>query len=656
MKNTVLLIIGLFVFSLAANSQIVLKAPLSERQTYYSIDARLDTAVKIINCRMDTYWVNKSGDKVPEVRMHLYLNAFRSNKTTFNSEEGGASSRKRSDYGWINLASISDRSGNDLLSGTHYISPDDGNPFDSTVISIPISGSVNPGDTVFLHIDFASRLPGEIVRTGFSDDFYFAGQWFPKFGVYETAGMRYSSKGGWNCHQFHKHSEFFSNHSVYDVKITVPKRYVVGTGGLLIKETTGGNGEKTLRYRAEDLVDFAWTAWPGYIVSNDQWKNVKITLLLPPERKDQITRQMTAVKNALEYFDKNAGPYPWPHLTFVDPPVKGQGASGMEYTTLFTSMSVTDLPSFIHLPEMVTVHEFGHAYFMGMLASNEAEEPWLDEGINQFWETRIMDKYYGSGCSLIDHPLFSMSDRSLARSSYVYSESRQVVTNKEYSWAYPHGTYSMMSYNKTATCLWTLMGIIGEETTNDIFREYYRKWAFRHPCGKDFINVVNDVVKKTYGDKFGPDMNWFFDQTLYGTGICDYKVTRLANTKMPQDKYRQDTITGTDQTLIKNDSLYTAVVEIERAGDVTLPVDVLIHFGNGSEVKETWDGRSRFRDFIYKGRGKVLWAKIDPDYRIAMDVNIINNSMTLTPDRIPVKRISSKLTTLLQLFINLISL
>ena len=76
------------------------------------------------------------------------------------------------------------------------------------------------------------------------------------------------------------------------------------------------------------------------------------------------------------------------------------------------------------------------------------------------------------------------------------------------------------------------MGIIGEETTNEIFREYYRKWAFRHPSGKDFINVVNEVVRKKYGDKFGPDMNWFFDQTLYGTGICDYKVSEISNKKI----------------------------------------------------------------------------------------------------------------------------
>ncbi len=107
-----------------------------------------------------------------------------------------------------------------------------------------------------------------------------------------------------------------------------------------------------------------------------------------------------------------------------------------------------------------------------------------------------------------------------------------MVTNNEYSWNYPHGTYGMMSYNKTAVVLRTLMGIIGEETTNEIFREYYKRWAFRHPSGRDFINVVNDVVRKDHGDRFGPDMNWFFDQTIYGTGICDYKVSDISNQRI----------------------------------------------------------------------------------------------------------------------------
>ena len=72
------------------NSQIVLKEPLSTRQTYYKIDANLDTAGKMVEGKMETFWVNKSPDTVPVVQMHLYMNAFRSKKSTFNKESGAS--------------------------------------------------------------------------------------------------------------------------------------------------------------------------------------------------------------------------------------------------------------------------------------------------------------------------------------------------------------------------------------------------------------------------------------------------------------------------------------------------------------------------------------------------------------------------------------
>jgi hypothetical protein len=87
-----------------------------------------------------------------------------------------------------------------------------------------------------------------------------------------------------------------------------------------------------------------------------------------------------------------------------------------------------------------------------------------------------------------------------------------------------------------------------------------------------------------------------------------------------------------------------------------LPVDVLIHFTNGDQVTETWDGKSRYKDFKYTGPRKVDWVKIDPEYKIKMDVNYINNSWTAEPDRKPVRRYANKLISLMQFFINIISL
>jgi hypothetical protein len=659
MKKVLLLTLGFCLGISQLQSQIVNPKPLSQRLTGYKLDATLDPIAKTVTGMMEAFWVNPSTDNVPDIQLHMYLNAFRSNKTTFYMESGGESpGTKEIDFGWISIESMTDRRGNDLRASMKFISPDDNNSDDMTVLDVRLPEAAKPGDTVFIKVKFVSKLPSKIIRTGFNKDFFFVGQWFPKFGVYEPVNMRFALKGGWNCHQFHANSEFYSNHSVYDVKITVPKEYVVGTGGMTLDEKEIEGGRKVIITRAEDIVDFAWTAWPGYLVYKDKWEHVDITLLIPKGREDQVGRQLSSVKNALEYLTKNVGPYPWPHLTFVDPPAIGYNSGGMEYTTIFTSESAFGIPEFIHLPEMVTIHEFGHAYFMGILASNEFEEPWLDEGVNSFWEQRIMDHYYGPDAGMFDHPNFRVADQSFGRLGYVLSRNRQAVSNAEVSWNYPHGTYGMMSYQKTAIWLYTLMGIVGEETMDEIFREYYREWAFKHPSGKDFVNVVNQVVTRIHGTKFGPDMNWFFDQTLYGTGICDYKVDDFHNSRLTDFN---GMISEGDSVLLKkskskNDSVYIARVELERIGEVMLPVDVLVHFDNGDKVLETWDGKGRYKDFSYTGKRKVDWVKIDPDYKIKMDVNYINNSLTLNPDLKPVRRYTNKFISLMQFFINIISL
>lgn len=634
MKRTLILIICIGI-QFPSLSQVVLKEPLSSRQTGYNIDARLDAGTKIVHGAMKAFWVNMSRDRVPDVQMHLYLNAFRNKRSTFMKGRDNMFAGNSRDSGYIEIESITDDTGRDLSAYIRYISPDDGNPHDKSVIAINLPAPCNPGDTVWLNINFRSKLPGRIIRTGYAGNYFFVAQWFPKFGVYETPGMRYATKGGWNCHQFHSHSEFYSNHSVYDVKITVPVNYIVGSGGMLLDESVNPDSTRTLTFRAEDIVDFAWTAWPGFSVFNDEWEHVSITFLVPPERRDQVQRQLAAVKYALGYLRDRVGQYPWPHLTFVDPPVMGAGSGGMEYTTLFTTVSSYGIPEYIRLPQMVTIHEFGHAYFMGILASNESEEPWLDEGVNTYWESRIVDEAYGINSGLIDHPLLKLSDISYIRMNYVTSGSRQATSNAEYSWNYPHGTYSMMSYHKAALILSTLEGLIGEKMIDDIFRAYYDRWAFRHPSGKDFIDVANDIFKQDAGSD--TSLNWFFDQTLYGTEICDYKVSDL--------RYVE-----TENT----DSLFMSVVELERVGGLTFPVDVVVHFENGDEITEKWDGLNRTKDYSYSGKHKIEWVRIDPEFKIRMDVDYINNSFTLKANSIPLKRIHLKLMSFIQFFISLI--
>jgi len=640
--------------SISTYGQIVVKTPLSDRVTGYTFDVELDPEAKTVSGIMNAYWVNISENIVPDIRLHMYPNAFRSNKSTSSTESGRSLRGSHEiDFGWVDILSIHDGKGADLFDSMKYIQPDDQNSNDMTVLQVILNEAAMPGDTVKLNIEFISKLPSKIRRTGFADDFFFVAQWFPKIGVYEPAGMRFATEGGWNCHQFHSSSEFYANHSVYDVSIIVPVEYVTGSGGMLISEDEIDDGKKRVVYRAEDIVDFAWTAWPDYLVAEDEWEHVKIKFLYPPGREDQVGRQLAAVKNALEYLGERVGPYPWPHLTFVDPPKKGAGAGGMEYTTIFTSGSVDKIPEFVLMPEMTTVHEFIHAYFMGIIANNESEEPWLDEGMTSYWEVRIMDHYYGPGKGIINHKNFGISDWSISRMVYVMSGDKKVVDNTPYSWDYPHWTYGMMSYKKAATWLRTLQGIIGEETIDKVFRRYYDEWGFDHPTRSDFVDITNEVVTEIYGDRFGEDMNWFFNQTLYGTGICDYKVDGISNSKIRSFKgiIKSDTGMVLQADLTDGDTIFHSVVRLQRLGEIMLPVELLVHFESGDEISEQWDGKATYKDFEYWGSDEILWATIDPDFKIAMDVNLINNSYTREPDNVPVKRFMRKFVTIMQFLI-----
>jgi aminopeptidase N len=168
---------------------------------------------------------------------------------------------------------------------------------------------------------------------------------------------------------------------VYDVQITLPGEFVVGATGIEIDVADNGDGTKTHRYRAEDVHDFAWTASPEFLVFTDRVQDVEIRALVQPDHAEQGQRHLEAAKVAVAYFQDHYGDYPYPNLTVVDPRRGARGSGGMEYPTLITAGTYYRLPTGVRALEGVIVHEFAHNFWYHLLASNEFEEPWLDEGI-----------------------------------------------------------------------------------------------------------------------------------------------------------------------------------------------------------------------------------------------------------------------------------
>jgi hypothetical protein len=171
--------------------------------------------------------------------------------------------------------------------------------------------------------------------------------------------------------------------------------------------------------------------------------------------------------------------------------------------------------------------------------------------------------------------------------------------------------------------------------------------------------VVNDVVPLYHGDKFGDDMNWFFDQTLFSSGLCDYKVHQFYQTRV----YSYTGIERENDStfVVKSDTLrevmtYRSVVNLQRTGEVIMPVEVRVGLSNGEEITMMWDGRDRYKDLIfeYEEDIKVQWVRLDPDFKNPLDVNVRNNSLTTTPDNKPLIRFARKMTFLIQMIFNFI--
>jgi len=622
-----------FLAATRAPAQVIFPQPLSPRIANYKITCRLDPKEKTVTGKEVLTWRNDSSDSIRELRFHLYMNAFKNTESTFMKESGGVSRGQRmkpGEWGYINVTSMTTADGVDLLPTLEYIAPDDGNEFDQTVARVTLPKPLPPGRTIELQIDFLTKLPKVFARTGYSDNFFLVGQWFPKIAVYQEGR-------GWNAHQFHATSEFFADFGVYDVSITVPKEYVVGATGLL-QSTTETDTSKTLVFRAEDVHDFAWTADPRFGVAQDQYKQVKITFLYQPDHKGQAQRFLTAAKNGLEYFDKWFGKYPYPNLTVVDPPMRGQGAGGMEYPTFITAgATFYGLPNGLRAPELVTIHEFGHQYWYGLLASNEFEEPWLDEGINTYTEMRIIDALYGEDRSLLDLFGIRMGDSDQQRAGYIDNAGKDRIY--AFAWQHYPGTYGTMAYAKPGLMLRTLEGYLGSERMLKVMRTYVERWRFKHPTSKDFIAVANDVS--------GEDLSWFFDQALYGSQVLDYGIGTIRSVEVKTPKgvgfeekkeAETDTASATPDTAAADTGKkeaeekpkeYHSTVWVRRFGDFVFPVDVLIRFEDGEEVREHWDGKDRWIKYEYRRPARLQSAEVDPEHKIALDVNLLNNSRTL---------------------------
>ncbi len=628
----------------------------SEHIANYRIDVRLLTEEKELVGTQTMSWTNTSSDQIEELWFHLYWNAAKNDQSTFMKEMTGSGGGGRGagieEWGWIDVERIELADGTDLMPTFEYMQPDDDNADDQTVFRVRLPEPLGPGEQAVLEMDWTSRIPKGFARTGYYNDFFFIVQWFPKIGVYEN--------GAWNCHQYHAPTEYYADFGVYEVTITAPQEYQIGATGKRMSERDNGDGTFTVTHYQEDVHDFAWLADRDVIVVEDRFEEpglhpVDIKLFLQPEHAHYGDRYLTATRHALHYFGTWYGSYPYDVLTVVDPQ-PGSTAGGMEYPTLFTGGAAYWNPEWVLSPEGVTIHEFGHQFWYGLVANNEFEHAWLDEGFNSYSETKIGEIAYGPALpayqvaglnfqrfvpvNLSAIPVIPLPPwrgrgtdavaffRDLALITFPggvgqgaadqhrrgYLEGPTADQMERDGWDFfTRSSYGLNSYPRPAAFLEMLESYFGEELWGRVMRTYHERWRFRHPTGRDFLAVVNEVT--------GEDMTELFEQVVWGSGLFDYGVDYLITDTTPEE-------------------VYVSQVAVRRYGDVVFPVELLVTFEDGSTQTEQWDGKYRWKKFQYERPVPVSRAEIYPGRPLWLDANLTNDGAIAEPTDVAAKRLT----------------
>ncbi|MEO8189504.1 MAG: M1 family metallopeptidase [Acidobacteriota bacterium] len=662
---------GVLAASLAAPATALAAPPVRPPVVEYRIAATLDPKTHVVTGRERVLWRNPSADAVSELRFHLYLNAFKNNRSTFMRESGGQlrgdrAGEKAEDWGAIDLTSMKIEGGAELLAVSRKIHPDGNDEADETVLSVPLPSPVPAHGEIALDIEFKSKLPRTFARTGFVRDYHLVGQWFPKLGVYEPSGMRQRAAGGWNCHAFHAFSEFYADFGDYDVTLDVPASYVVGATGRRVSETRAG-GRASYRYVQENVHDFAWTADPRFVVheyrfdpSRDvpaQWiaraaaelgrspaelalKPVSVRLLLQPDHRASQDAYVDGLRVALSFYGLWFGAYPYETLTLVDPPEDGMGSAGMEYPTFITGGTSPVLSRWplekARLTQNVALHEFGHQYFYGMVGSNEFEEPWLDEGLNTDAEYRAMALAYGPR-DFVELP-GGIGLGSLAYAHGVTSAEKNLDPILRNAWGYASiRSYGVNSYMKVGLFMAQLRNDLGPEVLARAERAFFEQWSFRHPSTGDFFDAFERAS--------GRDLALYRSAIVLGTARLDWEVVRAstevaagdsglfdrggARVELEKGRPRgaKDTVGG-ERPARRFDS----IVVFGNTGDWPHGAAARLAFEDGRVLDRVLPA-ARWVRLRISSNSRLAWASIDPDRRNAWEVNRLNDSKVLNVGR-----------------------
>jgi hypothetical protein len=633
-------------------------AARSQHIASYTIEARLDATRHQITATEKLIWTNAGQSAVDTLPFHLYLNAFKNEQSILMRSSNGemrTAHASETGWGWIQVDSLM-IGGVERLSMLRYPSlPDE------TVAELPLAEPIQPGSTVEIAFKFTAQLPEVFARTGYKNDFNLVAQWFPKIGV------RVGPPGAerWECQPLHLNTEFFADFGRYDVTLTVPTTHVVAATGVLVNAVEAGGQTRTYTYHAEDVHDFVWMADPYMLVDKATGRTpfigqakvedgtVEVRVYARPEQAAFARRHLQAAIGSIERFSHYFVPYPWPIMTIIDPPVDAAvGAGGMEYQTVVTTSgdSVFFRPG-IRVPELTTVHEIGHNWFQGILASNEPVEAWLDEGVNEWADAHVMQDLYGPRGNYVDWAGWQ-ADTAWLRSavgSDQFGKLPSPIASAAYAFV-DNKAYAISSYLKTLSVLTTLEKQVGSAKFLAAMKVYAKEFAFKHPTGRDLFAVLERELAM--------DLGWYIGPAFQQVGGHELSV-RTAECS-PRHEPRGVFGDGParkikTETEAPNTGTYVCEVVVQNPGVIHVPVDIELKFADGSTKREQWDdrGNGNWKRWIIERSSPLVEVRLDPDRKLML-APPVEYQTRINPNRAASLRAAARIASWTQMLMQLV--
>lgn len=493
------IILFLYIFSLFVS--LSAQNNYWQQQVNFNITVSLNDKDHTLTAFETVEYINQSPDTLHYIWFHIWPNAYKNDRTAFSEQrlrEGITDFYFSKPYykGYINQL---DFKADGITAATEN---DSGN---IDVVKVLLPKPLPPRSKTIISTPFKVKLPYNFSRGGHVGNDYQVSQWFPKPAVYD--------RKGWHPMPYLDQGEFYSEFGSFDVEITTPSAYVVGAAGILQDGETlqqlKDNGKhtiegstKTWHYKQDNIHDFAWFASKSFIVKYD-------TVILPSKKIIDVfsyykpkakgwSKSIEYAKQGLKKYSNWIGDYPYTVVSMVQGS-DNDNSGGMEYPTI-TLITTQDTGREL---ETTIVHEIGHNWFYGALATNERTHPWMDEGMNTFYEKRYEAEKY----SVTSNSAGGAFGNKLPRDEEKWLLATMVSLAKDQPIEMPSEKFTTLNYElsvyyKTSIWMQKMKDELGADNFDQAMHSYYDTWKFKHPYPEDF---KSSLEKST-----GKDVSSFF--------------------------------------------------------------------------------------------------------------------------------------------------